>query len=99
MSHTAVVEFPCHPGKGKELLDTLRVALADTRAFEGCESIETYSDQEEPDRVMLWEKWATRANYDAYLAWRMETGLMDVLAPFMDTQTLRITNLGAHADV
>jgi hypothetical protein len=29
----------------------------------------------------------------------METGLMDVLAPFMDTQTLRIVNLDAHDDV
>jgi quinol monooxygenase YgiN len=99
MSHTAVVEFPCNSGKGKELLEVFRAALVDTRAFEGCESIETYSDQEDPDRIVLWEKWATRANYDAYLAWRMETGLMDVLAPLMDTQALRIVNLDAHDDV
>jgi quinol monooxygenase YgiN len=99
MSHTAIAEFPCNPGKGTELLDVLRGALVDTRAFEGCESIETYTDNENPDLVVLWEKWATRANYDAYLAWRMETGLMDVLAPFMDTGSLRIVNLDAHSDV
>jgi quinol monooxygenase YgiN len=99
MSHTAIVEFPCNPGQGKGLLETLSAALVDTRAFEGCESIEVYADNEDPDRIVLWEKWAERANYDAYLAWRMETGLMDVLAPFMDTQNLRIVNLDAHADV
>lgn len=99
MSHTAVVEFPCNEGKGAELLATLKVALVDTRAFAGNEGIETYSDQDDPDLVVLWEKWATRADYEAYLAWRMETGLMDVLAPFMDTSKLRIVHLQAHQDV
>ena len=99
MSHTAVVEFPCNSGKGPELLEILSAALVDTRAFEGCESIEVYSDQENPDLIVLWEKWATRGNYDTYLAWRMETGLMYVLAPVMDTQALRIVNLNAHAGV
>lgn len=99
MSHTAVVEFPCNPGQGAALLETLRAALVDTRAFDGNEAIEVYSSQEDPDTVLLWEKWAAKANYDAYLAWRMETGLMDVLAPFMDTSKLRIVNLDAHPDV
>ena len=99
MSHSAIAEFPCNPGKGAELLEVLRVALVDTRAFEGCESVETYSGQDDSDLIILWEKWATRANYDTYLAWRTETGLMDVLAPFMDTQALRIVNLDAQDDV
>lgn len=99
MSHTAIVEFPCNAGSGAGLLETLRGALVDTRAFAGNEGIETYSDQENPDLVFLWEKWATRADYEAYLAWRMETGLMDVLAPFMDTSRLRIVHLQAHEDV
>ena len=99
MSHTAIVEFPCNDGSGAGLLETLKVVLIDTRAFAGNEGIETYSDQDNPDLVVLWEKWATRAEYEAYLAWRMETGLMDVLAPFMDTSKLRIVHLQAHQDV
>lgn len=99
MSHTAVVEFPCNDGQGAGLLETLKGALVDTRAFAGNEGIETYSDPDNPDLVVLWEKWATRADYEAYLAWRMETGLMDVLAPFMDTSNLRIVHLQAHEDV
>jgi len=99
MSHTAIVEFPCNEGNGAGLLETLKGALVDTRAFAGNEGIEVYSDQDDPDLVFLWEKWATRADYDAYLAWRMETGLMDVLAPFMDTSKLRIVNLQDHPDV
>jgi quinol monooxygenase YgiN len=93
MSHTALVEFPCNPGKGKELVEMLSGALVDTRAFEGCELVEVYTDNDNPDLVILWEKWGSRENYDAYLAWRIETGLMDALAAFMDTTTLQIHNL------
>lgn len=64
----------------------MREALVDTRAFEGNESIEVYADQENPVLVVLWEKWRARSDYDAYLAWRMETGLMICVLP---TWTLR----------
>jgi quinol monooxygenase YgiN len=77
----------------------MKEALVDTRAFDGNEGIEVYTDQENPDLVLLWEKWRARSDYDAYLAWRMETGLLDALAPFMDTANVRIVNLDAHPDV
>jgi len=47
------VEFPCNDGKGAGLLETLQVALVDTRAFAGNKGIETYSDQDNPDLVVL----------------------------------------------
>ncbi|HJP15847.1 MAG TPA: antibiotic biosynthesis monooxygenase [Acidimicrobiales bacterium] len=84
MPHTSMAYFPCKEGVGTELLSVLLVALADTRAFEGNVSIETYVDQDNPDRIFLWEKWETRENYEAYLAWRMETGMMDMLGPLLD---------------
>ena len=74
----------CNPGKREEFFELLLAALADTRAFEECESVETYVDQDNPDHIYLWEKWATRAHYEAYLAWWMETGMLDSIAPFMD---------------
>ena len=93
MSHSALAEFPCNPGKGQEFLELLLPALAETRAFEGSESIETYIDQDNPDHVILWEKWATRENYEAYLAWRMETGMLELIAPFMDPAAFRAVHL------
>ena len=93
MSHTALALFPCNPDKGEGFLELLLPALADTRAFEGCESIETYVDQDNPDHIFLWEKWATRENYEAYLAWRMETGMMELIAPYMDTTAVRFIHL------
>lgn len=94
MSHTTLVEFPCAAGKGAELLEILLPALADTRAYEGCEGVETYTDQDNPDLVVLWEKWAARSNQEAYLAWRVETGLLDVVGPLLGGD-LRVVHLSA----
>ncbi len=94
MSHSALALFPCNPGKGEEFLGILMPALADTRAFEGCESIETYVDQDNPDHVYIWEKWASRENYEAYLAWRLESGMLDLLTPFMAPAAFRAIHLG-----
>ena len=92
MSHTVIVEFPCLPGAAAGFLEILLPALADTRAFEGCERIETYIDQDNPDLVFLWEKWAARANQEAYLGWRIETGMLDLIGPFMAGE-LRVAHL------
>ena len=83
MSHTVLAEFNCHEGIGEIFLSGLLPALAETRAFEGCESVETYIDADNPDRILLWEKWATREDQEAYLAWRVETGMIDQMAPAM----------------
>ena len=68
MSHTVILEFKCNEGVGPGFLEMLLGALADTRAFEGCENVETYTDADDPDRIVLWEKWATREDQEAYLA-------------------------------
>lgn len=94
MSHTVLVEFNCAEGKGAEFLQVLLPALAETRAYEGCESVETYADADNPDRVVLWEKWAARENQEAYLGWRVETGMLDMIGPFMAAEP-RFVHLSA----
>lgn len=100
MSQTVHALFPCQAGKGAELLAILRseAGLTATRAFEGCESIEAYTDADNPDDVILWEKFATRADHEAYLAWRIETGLLDALGSILASD-LEVTYLDDHPDV
>jgi quinol monooxygenase YgiN len=100
MSQTVHALFPCQAGKGVELLAILRSeqGLTATRAFEGCESIEAYTDADNPDNIVLWEKFATRADHEAYLAWRIETGLLDALASILASD-LEVTYLDIHSDV
>jgi len=83
MPQTVKVMFPCQPGKGADLVALLAHALTDTRAFPGCVSVETYTDTDQPDTVVLWEKFERRADHEAYLAWRAETGMMEALAPIL----------------
>ena len=98
MSQTIHALFPCNEGKGAELLGILKEALVDTRAFEGCISIESFTSADAPDDVVLWEKFETRAHHEAYLSWRVETGMLDMLAPVLRSG-LEVTYLETHADV
>ena len=100
MSQTVHALFPCRAGKGAELLAILGSdqGLVAPRAFEGCESIEAYADADNPDTIVLWEKFATRANHEAYLAWRIETGMLDMLGSILASD-LQVTYLDDHPDV
>jgi len=80
---TVTVLFPCQLGKGKDLLDALSVALVDTRAFDGCKSVKTFVDADNPDNVVLIEEWDSRSHNDRYMAWRVESGLIEMLAPIL----------------
>lgn len=82
MTILATADFRIHPEKLDEFLDVMKAALPDTRAFEGCEGIETYTDQDEAGRVFLVEKWTDRSAHEKYLAWRIEGGMMELLEPY-----------------
>ena len=100
MSLTVSAVFTCQAGKGADLLAILGSdqGLAATRAFEGCESVETYTDADNPDTIVLWEKFATRADHEAYLGWRAETGMIDYLGSILASD-LQVTYLDSHPGV
>jgi quinol monooxygenase YgiN len=75
--------FKCQPGMGAALLTAFETALVDTRAFDGCLSVETLVDSDNPDTIMLLEDWESRSQQEAYLAWRVETGMVEMLAPVL----------------
>lgn len=98
MSVFVIAEFPVHAEQVDAFLDTLRTALVDTRAFEGCEVIDTYVDVDDPGRVILWERWPTKEHHRRYLAWRRESGTGEVLVPFLAGR-IGFTYLAARPDV
>lgn len=83
MTTMATAEFSIKPEKLDEFLDIMKAALVDTRAFDGCEGLDTYTSQDEPGLVVLVEMWADRSKHEAYLAWRVEGGMMEMLADFV----------------
>ncbi len=78
-----ILIFKCQPGLGAALLDAFTTSLGDTRAFDGCRSVETFVDSDSPDTIMLIEEWESRAQQEAYLTWRVETGMLELLEPVL----------------
>ena len=82
MSIIATVEFPLQAGKKDEFVDLLVEALKATRDYEGNESVETLVEHGGTS-VLLVEKWQTVDHHKAYMKWRGETGLGELIGPFV----------------
>lgn len=83
MKTLAIAEFPARAGKFEELEAILRAALPDTRAFDGCISIQTYLHPESGTFTLI-EDWESPEHYARYLAWRMENGLGGMLDELLE---------------
>ena len=81
MSVMVTVEIPVQAGKMASLLEMMTQALPATRAFDGCLKVETFAEDGEQSLILV-EMWETLGHQKAYMKWRMETGLVDALAPF-----------------
>lgn len=63
-------EFETTPDKIEAAKARLRAILGDTRAFDGCEGVTVWQDEDRPTSFVLIEHWASRAHSDAYSKWR-----------------------------
>ncbi|MBT6441322.1 MAG: antibiotic biosynthesis monooxygenase [Alphaproteobacteria bacterium] len=75
MAVTIILEVKAKPGTGDELQASMKTVLPDTRSYDGCISLNTYRDQDDPDVFVLVEHFESKAHYETYLAWRVETGV------------------------
>ena len=84
------LEMPVKPDMLEDYLNILKGALVETRSYKGCRSVTTLVDQETPS-VVLVEEWDSAEDQQAYMAWRMETGLIDTISPFMQGELVTRT--------
>lgn len=68
------ITFSATDGNRDALVAKLLSILPDTRAFEGCNSITFVEAQAAPGTLTLIEDWESAEHYDAYKAWRRESG-------------------------
>jgi quinol monooxygenase YgiN len=80
VSILVVLELEAVPGSEAAMIDVLRRNLGDTRARQGCESVTVHQDHDRPTSVVLVERWATRADDEAYRAWRAGDGAIKEMA-------------------
>ena len=83
MSVTVTVLFPTKPEESERFYNTLVSVLGETRAYQGCVSVTTHRDLDDPAKVFLIEEWETREDQLNYLKWRAETGLLDAIGPML----------------
>ena len=83
MKNLVIVSFPAKPETINNLKETLKSALPDTRNFDGCIGVRTFIE-ESTNTIHLIEDWETLEHQQKYLAWRIETGLLDLLEPLLN---------------
>ena len=79
MAVRVITEVQAIPGTGDEVVAFFRSILAETRAYEGCTSVDTVQNRDDADNVLLVAQWESHEQYDKYLAWQRERGTSDRL--------------------
>ncbi len=80
MAVRVIVNAKAKPGTGDEIVAFFRSILPETRAYEGCVSVDALQNSDDADNVVLVEEWASREQYEKYLAWQRERGTSGRLA-------------------
>ncbi len=83
MSVLVTLDVQAKPESLGELVSALKGILPDTRAYEGCQGIDIYANQDDPHNMIFVEHWDSREQYEKYLSWRTETGVMDQLGALL----------------
>ncbi len=84
MATLVFVDLKPKPSELDSMLSYIREIIADTRSFDGCHEMLLYLEGE-GEGVMFVERWESQAHYDKYLAWRIETGVMEKLGAMLDS--------------
>ena len=87
MSITVIVEFSPKPECTDTLKQFLAEALPDTRAYNGCTSLDVYNNTDSDGNIVVIAKWESREHQEKYLAWRIEQGAFEKLGGLLEDET------------
>ncbi|OUS26902.1 hypothetical protein A9Q99_16950 [Gammaproteobacteria bacterium 45_16_T64] len=79
MSVIVVLEADILVGKKQSLLALLRKLLPETKRYKGFVRISIHIEHDK-DHILFYQEWASIADYESYLQWRVDTGVMRTLA-------------------
>ena len=74
MTTRVILDVKAKPGTGDELIAFVRSILPETRAYDGCTSVDALQNSDDADNVVLLGVWQSREQYEKYLAWQRERG-------------------------
>lgn len=77
------IDLQVDPEKIDEFLAMMIEAAPDTRARDGNRLFDIYVDQDDPGHVVFYEIWDSKAQQEAYISWRQESGFNARIGPYM----------------
>ena len=80
---TVTLEFSVLLERVEEFKILLRELLPDTRSYEGCLKVDVYQVHDNPGTIYLVEDWKSKVHQQKYQAWRDESGIAEVVGPFL----------------
>jgi quinol monooxygenase YgiN len=83
MTVTVIATTKVKPEAADGYAKAMDRALKETREYDGCISVFGYRNQNTPNHIIAIEQWESREKYEAYVAWRRTTGMMEKLATIM----------------
>lgn len=83
MSLTALLEVTFKPDALDDAAALMKRVLNETRAFDGCESIEVLVDQADPAHWVIVERWASAEQDAKYRQFRAGEGAITELGPLL----------------
>ncbi len=83
MAFVSILDFHFKPEKLDEALAVYQRILKDTRALEGCQSVDVVQDIDDATHVQFVEYWDSLEHLGAYRDWRAGAGAIPESAAFM----------------
>ena len=82
MNDTVIVtlELVLKPEVVEDFCRQIPETLEETRVFPGFVDITIRQHADDPNRIIFVEQWETRAAYEAYIAFRTESGMLEQMA-------------------
>lgn len=77
MATLVILEAKAKPESVDAVKEMLAKRLPETRAYDGCQSLTAYLNEDDGRTLVIVEYWDSRQHYEKYLAWRTETGVLD----------------------
>jgi len=87
MSTIVILEADVKEGQKEELLMLLSQYLPETRKYKGFIDISIHTEKKK-NHVLFYEKWESVEDYESYLQWRTETGVMKILGAMFSSPPL-----------
>ena len=83
MAAKMILMFSVKPEKREEFIELANSVLPDTRSYEGNLKVNVWIPEDDDGQVWLYEEWESKEHQEKYFQWRLDTGLMDAIGPFL----------------